>query len=461
MKKENPFQRKWWALIGVCLLAFTAFLDATIVNTALPFIQSSFNITVLQLQWVGNIFTIILSMSMMAIGKIADSLGRRKVFYMGVFFFTLGAIGGGMSPTIECLIFFRGMQALGASTLFITAAALLSDVFPIKERVKAISIYGGITGCGLMFGPFLGGVLIDLLNWRWVFWINLPIIAIGLIACLFSLKNHHDQKQKLKLDWVGLLYLVLGLGSLMYGIITGAQENWQSGKAWYFLIIGILGLTLLIQLDTKKQNPLLNLNIFKKNLIKLAAMSCALAGVVSTVFMFFDPLYLRILRQLSPFSIGVLIAIIPAAQSIISIVFEKLLNWWGITHLLFLAIVSACIAVGLHHFLSNDTPILFLLIPFFLLGITWGLGNIATITALNELIKPAEMASAMGTITTIWNLVGSILLALSTALFHYKEKQGSFLDGFQGVIHLNFFFALIILTIAIWIKLKLKRKKSG
>ncbi len=454
---DNKFPFRWWALLGVSILAFTAFLDATIVNTALPFIQKALNVDILQLQWVANIFTIILSMTMIAIGKLADLWGRKRVFYFGVLIFAIAALGAGLSPTIEILVFFRGLQALGASTIFIASAALLSDVFPEYQRVKAISIYGGITGFGLMAGPFLGGILISLLGWRWVFWINLPLIAVGLIACSFSLKGHSHTKHSIQMDWLGLFFLIFGLGALMYGIIAGAQYNWTSTSGWVFLCIGIAALAALIILDELRKNPLLDLHIFKEKLIVLAALSCALAGVVSTVFMFFDPLYLRILRQLSAFHIGVLIAVIPAAQTLISFVFNRSVKRFGVANLLFFSTIAAFLAVVLHRVIQIDTSLYFLILPFFLLGINWGLSNSAMITAINQVITPRKIGAAIGTIATIWNIVGSILLAASTAVFHSVEIRTSFLPAFHSAINFNIVFAAIVLLVAIWARLQLKK----
>ena len=132
--ENDRFKYKWWALIGVCVLAFTAYLDATIVNTALPFIQTALHASILQLQWVANIFTIVLSMTMIAIGKLADFFGKKRVFYIGIFIFAFAALGAGFSNTIPILVFFRGLQSIGASTVSIASVALLSDVFPEKER---------------------------------------------------------------------------------------------------------------------------------------------------------------------------------------------------------------------------------------------------------------------------------------------------------------------------------------
>lgn len=458
---DDRFRYKWWALLGVCLLAFTAFLDATIVNTALPFIQTALNANILQLQWVANIFTMVLSMTLIALGKFADLWGRKKIFYGGVVLFAIAALGAGFSPNTEWLVLFRGMQSLGASAILVASTALLSNVFPEQERVRAISIYAGVTGFGLMIGPFLGGILIALLGWRWVFWINLPLIGIGLAACSFSLRGHTHVKPSTKIDWISLVLLIFGLGSLLYGIISGAQSNWSSIAAWTWLILGILALICLGLFDARSKNALLDLQIFKKNLIVLAALSCAFGGVVSTVFMFFDPLYLRILRGLTPFKIGMLIAVIPAAQVLISFAFNRLEKWFGPANLLFVANLMAFIAVILHRFLQHDTPLLFLVIPFFLLGINWGLSNAATMTAANQVIAAHEIGAAMGMIFTVWNLVGSILLAASTAVFHSVEVQTSFLPAFHRTIDFNIAFAAVVFLGSICVRIRLKRENRG
>lgn len=457
MAERDRFRFKWWALLGVCLLAFTAFLDVTIVNTALPFIQTAFNATIIQLQWVANIFTIILSMSLIALGKFVDLWGKKRVFFCGVILFAISAFGAGLSDTIEILVFFRGLQALGAATILVASTSLLSDVFPEHDRVRAIGIYAGVTGFGLMIGPFLGGILIGLLGWRWVFWINLPLIVLGLCACSFSLKALSHEKHSVKIDWLGIILLILGLGSLLYGIIAGAQGNWASISAWIILGIGITALIILFILDARSKNSLLDLHIFKEKLIVLAALSCAFAGVASSVFMFFDPLYLRILRQLSPFLIGLLIAVIPAAQVLISIGFNRFEKRFGIANLLFVSIVTAFIAVVLHRTIQIDTSLYFLILPFFLLGVNWGLSNAATITAINQVVAPRKIGVAIGTVMTVWNIVGSILLAASTAVFHSAEAGSSFLPAFHSTINFNIVFGILIFSAGIWVRAKLKK----
>lgn len=456
---SKPHRLQNWALFGISLLAFTAYLDATIVNTALPFIQTAFNADILLLQWITNIFTLILSMTMIAVGKIADLWGRKKVFYAGVIIFALGALVAGLSPTMRILIFFRGMQALGASAVCIASAALLSDVFSEHQRVRAIAIYGGVTGFGLMIGPFIGGILIALLDWRWVFWINLPIIAVGFIACSIGLKKITPHKHTTAIDLTGLFLLIGGLGLLMYGILLGAKESWASLLAWIFIASGAASLAVLAIFDEVRTHPLLDLPLFKKPLIALSALSCSLAGVASTVFMFFDPLYLRALRGLPPFLIGLLIACIPAAQACISFVFKPAVERFGVAFLLLFSTASALAAIGLHLLIHEETSLLFLILPFFLLGINWGLSNSGLITAANQTIAPHKIGEALGTVATLWNIVGSIFLALSAAIFYAKEKISSFLPAFHRMVAFNFLFAALIFIFALWIY-RISRRKA-
>jgi EmrB/QacA subfamily drug resistance transporter len=451
---NNPYRFKWWALLGVSLLAFTAFLDFTIVNTALPFIQAAFHVDILQLQWVANIFPIILSMTMIAIGKVSDLWDTKKVFYLGISIFGVAALGAGLSSSIEMLIFFRGLQALGASIIFIVSAALISHVFPEKDCVKAISIYGGVTGFGMMIGPFLGGILIGLLGWKWVFWVNLPLIALGLSFCSFSLGNAVHEKHTVKVDWIGLCLLVFGLGSVMYGIIEGASSDWASLKGWGFLVSGVLSLVALIILDEFSKHPLLDLKIFQKKLIVLATLSCAMAGIVSYVFMFFDPLYLRILREQSAYTIGLLIAVIPAAQALISFVFNRMIKWFGLPNILLISLGSGFLSVILHRTIELHTSLYFLPIPFFLLGVNWGLSNAAMISSVNEVIAPSKIGEAIGTIATIWNVTGALFLAISTAIFHGSKDP--FLQAFHRVIDFNFIMTAILFFAALFICLKLR-----
>jgi len=246
----------------------------------------------------------------------------------------------------------------------------------------------------------------------------------------------------------------------MYGIVANSQDNWTSLVAWIFLGAGVIALIVLIILDNFRKHPLLDLHIFKEKLMVLSALSCSLAGVASTVFMFFDPLYLRIVRGMSPFLIGLLLAVIPAAQALISFFFASAVKTYGVANLLIFSIAAGFTAFALHWPITADFPILALIAPFFLLGVNWGLSNSTSIAAVNQVIPQSHIAAAFGTIATIWNIVGSILLAASTAVFHAVEKQHSFLPAFHEAVDFNIIVAAIFVVAGVILYLSLKGKKA-
>jgi EmrB/QacA subfamily drug resistance transporter len=440
------YNHKWWALVGISILAFTAYLDYTIVNTALPFIQRDLQTNVLDLQWVSNIFAIILAMTQIAFGKFADRWGRKKIFFSGVCCFGIAALGCGLSPTIGWLIFFRALQGLGASVLFVCSVTLVSDSFPQHERSKAIGIFAAITGLGFVLGPFFGGLLISFLSWRWVFWINLPLIAMGLPGAFLALKSVVSETSKVRIDWMSLFLLVAGLGSFIYGIISSGKSGWTLPSSWLPLFVGFSVLFLLIVLDLKKENPLISLHIFKNHLISLNLINCVAGGIVTSTFLFFDPLYLENVRHLPAFQIGLWIAIIPVGQVFISLFFHTILKRIGCAKFALISIVTATLAILFHWGIGENTPLFYLILPFVLIGITWGVANTNTITAINLSLPPSKIGDAIGTLYTSWNVGGAIFLSLGTAVFHISGKP--FVPAFHLVSAINFVAMLLFTMVA-------------
>lgn len=419
----NDFRYKWWALFGLSLLAFTAFLDFTIVSTAIPFIQKAFNTPIAQLQWVTGIYGMLMSMTMIIIGRIGDIFGRRRIFYCGFILFAIAAIGAGASNNIEWLIFFRGLQGFSGATIFTQSVALLPLAFPQNEQERAIGVYSALTGFGLAIGPFLGGALISLLSWRWIFWINIPVILVGIAFCSFSLKESPKPKIMPKLDWAGFFLLTIGIGCLIYGLIHGSQFGWTIQTTWLNLLIGVIALLLLAFIEGKVSEPLLELGLFKNKHAALAALICIVAGMILFIFFsFFDALYLKIIRNQTALVVGLTLLTVPLMQVILSLFLPKLLKIFGVMNFIVFGLFLAFVSSFLHIFIGDVSSFSYVLIALLLMGIAWGIGNTGAISAVSQSVPSDKVGGSIGTVFTLWNMAGAIFLAVGTVLFQYFEK---------------------------------------
>jgi len=455
--KKNSF----FPIFGITLLAFTAYLDATIVNTALPFIKSSLNLNILSLQWVANIFTLLLSMTMIVFGKIGDLLGKKKTFFLGTAFFFIGALGAGFCSSALPLVIFRGIQSLGASVIFVLSAALVLAVAEESKKIKVISFYGMFTGFGLMLGPLIGGILTQLLSWKWVFWINLPIIVIALICCYRGLKEHHDIKIETKIDYIGFLLLIGSIGVLMVGIIESAEQFFPLSISITLIIIGAFLFGLLLYLDKRKKSPLVDLKIFRFPLLALSALCCCMGGIIANVFMFFDPLYLKEVKNLDAYQIGLLVGLIPLSQVVVSSIFNFLIKKIALKNVIIGAVFVATFASIAHIHLGAHTTFYYLSVPFMLLGVTWGLGNTSMMAAVHEKVEKSNTGEAIGTFATLWNLSGALFLGITAAIFHIYSDSKNFEAGFFHVMLFLSLLFILFTVLGLTLYKKIKEKETS
>lgn len=425
------YQNRWLALIGICLLTFVAFLDFTIVNTALPFIQQEFQVSVIQLQWVTNIGALLLSMTMVICGRLADVFGRKKIFYLGILVFAIGAIGAALSYNFAMLIFSRGFQAIGASIAFIVASSMLSQLFPEEEQTKAVGVYTTLTGAGLAIGPFLGGLIINWLSWRWIFWANIPFIVVGFYFSLRYLPDFPKMAIKIKLDLQGAALLIASLGLLVYGIILAGQGNtWIDDHYWIIIIAGVLLFGLFYLTELKTEHPIVDFSIFKHKLVLLSMLNCIVSGVTCFGLLFFDPLYLKLIYEYPPMVIGIILVVPPVMQLIASFSFAKIMQYCRLQTILLASISIGFLACLFHAIFGAmiHSSLIILLIGLLFIGISWGLTNPTSIMAASRSVKAENMGAALGSIFTLWNISGSIFLAVGSVILHNHERL-SILSG--------------------------------
>lgn len=254
---------KWWTLVAVCTGVFMLLLDITIVNVALPDIQSELDASLSDLQWVIDAYALSLAALLLTAGSLADLYGRKRLFAIGTVLFTIGSVACGLAQDVGFLTAARAFQGIGGAAMFATALALLASAFTGKDRGVAFGAFGATTGVAVAIGPVLGGVLTSGLSWRWIFFVNIPICVVALIVTFVKVRESHNPRAGSP-DWGGFLSFSGALGLLVYGLIRAGEDGF--GDSW---VIGCLvgsGFLLLVFLavEVGARHPMFDLSLLRK-----------------------------------------------------------------------------------------------------------------------------------------------------------------------------------------------------
>ena len=275
-----------WVLAATVLGSSLAFIDSTVVNVALPALQSALRATVSDVQWVVESYALFLAALLLVGGSLGDRYGRRLIFTVGVALFALASAWCGLASNVFQLIVARGLQGIGGALLVPGSLALISASFATEERGRAIGTWSGFTAITSAAGPVLGGWLVQNFSWRAVFFINLPVAAVVIAITLAKVpESRNESESRRPLDWTGALLVTLGLGGIVFALI-------EPSSALYAAPIGVLALVLLPFVESRAASPMLPLDLFRSrdfsgaNLLTLLLYT-ALGGVL-----FFFPLNL-------------------------------------------------------------------------------------------------------------------------------------------------------------------------
>jgi EmrB/QacA subfamily drug resistance transporter len=272
---------KWWTLAAVCLGVFMLLLDITIVNVALPNIQTELDASLSDLQWVIDAYALSLASLLLTTGSLADLYGRRRVFAIGLVIFTVGSVMCGSAQDTTFLTLSRAFQGIGGAAMFATALALLAAAFHGKDRGTAFGFFGATTGIAVAVGPVLGGALTSGLSWRWIFFVNVPICLVALSVTMLKVVESKDRHAG-RPDWFGFVSFSIALGALVYGLIEAGKDGWGVGRVVVsFVVSGVLLVVFLVSQVVQRQ-PMFDLGLLRKP--TFAGGLIAAFGVSASVF---------------------------------------------------------------------------------------------------------------------------------------------------------------------------------
>ncbi|MBO1336908.1 MFS transporter [Streptomyces sp. VRA16 Mangrove soil] len=297
-------KRRMLILAICCMSLLIVSLDNTILNVALPSMAKDFDATLSGMQWTIDAYTLVLASLLMLAGSTADRIGRRKVFQIGLVVFTAASVACSLAPTLEALVAFRMLQAIGGSMLNPVAMSIITNTFTDpRERARAIGVWGGVVGISMAAGPIVGGLLVDSVGWRSIFWVNLPV---GLAALLLTMRYVPESRapKARRPDPVGQLLVIALLGSLTYAIIEAPSAGWTSTRIVACTAVAAAALVGILLYEPRRTEPLIDLRFFRSAPFSGAAVIAVCGFAALGGFLFLSTLYLQDVRGLDALHAG-------------------------------------------------------------------------------------------------------------------------------------------------------------
>jgi EmrB/QacA subfamily drug resistance transporter len=284
--------RKWWTLVAVSFGLFMIMLDNTVVNVALPSIRSDLGISTSELEWVVNAYALTFGVLLLSGGKLADLLGRRAIFVAGLIVFTGASLWCGLAGRAVELIAARTVQGVGAALMNPATLSIVTATFPPRQRGRAIGIWAGVSALALAVGPLAGGLLTGI-HWSWIFFINLPIGILAVLAARLLIDESKDTSHEQRLDLPGLASSATGLFALIYALIETNSHPWGSTRVLVLLTLAAVALAVFVLLELRQPFPMLDLSLFRQRTFIGANLAMGLVGLAMFGIFFFNSLFLQ------------------------------------------------------------------------------------------------------------------------------------------------------------------------
>ncbi len=307
---------KWWALSATSLGMLMAVLNGTTLLIALPTLVRALHMSAFLSIWVLLSYMVVQTALVLTVGRLSDIFGRKRLYVMGFALFTVAALAAGLAPNGVALLVIRAVQAIGGALVMGNATAIVSDAFPRQQLGLALGINSIVIALGQVLGPILGGLLITLLPWHWVFWFNVPVGILGTIWASIQLKDVVDPTREPKIDYVGNAAYMLGLTSLLVGVTAGGVDGWQSPLSLGPIILGLVAFVAFYTAEKRAAYPLFSLSLFKNRLFAMGNVANLLIamgrGAIVLLFVF----YFQGGRGYSPLKAGILVIPLAIAMGV-------------------------------------------------------------------------------------------------------------------------------------------------
>lgn len=427
----KKFEYKWIALSCTTLGALFSVISGSTLLIALPSIMKDLHASMTTVIWTIMIYMLVLTIIVPSIGRIADMIGRKKLFVSGFIVFTIGSVLCGLSVTGWQLVLFRFVQSIGGALLVANSTPIVADAFPKNELGKALGINGMIISVASVIGPIIGGLFLNI-GWRFIFYINVPIGIIGSIWAGIQLKELDVLPEKQKFDWIGTIIFTIGMTSLLLALTFAGFFGWTNIIIIILFVISALFLAAFIYAENKVEQPMLDLALFKKRTLAFAFSSTLLNGIARGAVTFLLVFYFQGIKamdpvksaiMLTPFALSMMIAA-PISGSLSDKIGSRALSSIGL-------IISAVGMVGMI-FITADSSILMLCISMAVSGLGSGMFFSPNTNSIMGAV-PVERRGIAAGVRTMMNNAGAVIsIALSMAIVSSSISMQTMQGLFAG-----------------------------
>lgn len=311
---QDSHPQRWRILVVLVLALLVTSIDHTIINVALPQLVEDLGASAADLQWVVAGYTVVFAGLLLTAGSLGDRFGRRRALLVGLATFLAGSVAAAVAGSTEMLIMARCVMGAGGALIMPTTLSILVNAFgDPRERAKAIAVWTAVSGAGIALGPIVGGALMRSFSWSAVFWINVPLLVAALLGGMHVVPDSRDPHAT-RLDPVGAVLSILGISSLVYAIIQGPEQGWQSARTMTAFAVGTVATALFLAWESRREDPMLDLGLFRHRAFSVASVALAMLFFAMAGAVFLQAQYLQFILDYTPLAAG--FALVPAAIGI-------------------------------------------------------------------------------------------------------------------------------------------------
>ncbi|WP_231037490.1 MFS transporter [Pectinatus frisingensis] len=456
-KIQMGTQEKWIVVVaGIGLLLST--LDTGIINVALPTLATDFHVNAASIAWTVTLYTLSIVGTIIVFGRLSDKFGHLKIYSLGLIVFTVFSVLCGFSQNILEIVGFRILQGIGASMLQATAVAIISTTVSEKHRDSAFGTLSALMGLGPVLGPSVGGAIISLCGWRWIFWINVPISIIGLIGCRYFLMRNKEVHNSNSIDLSGNLLLTGAILALLVSVST-----WNSNGGYHLLTVVLLGACAILLFaftknEARIEQPIIRLSLLRNKIFSASLLAIFVFGGSTSLGFIIPPYFLEQISHLAPWQVGIVNLSSPLGIALLSKVSGHLMKRFKPIRLMTFGLIVMFISYAVLGQMQNNWSPLLMALLLFLYGMGGGLFLPANISALMEAADKDSHGTIGATQRMVQNLGIIIYTALASNFIHTTSESQSVLMG--GLRNSWIFAALTFIVVIVIFVIILTSKKK-